>query len=98
MSLWTAHKGYYTTSVYRNIKHSQKSVMVNNSTYLLKIENSFINSLTSEKKSPTHLAVIKQIISGKPNVILPVASTNIIVKLIVILVIPPNCDAATINE
>jgi len=59
---------------------------------------SFINSLTSEKKSPTHLAVIKQIISGKPNVILPVASTSIIVKLIVILVIPPNCDAAPTKE
>lgn len=57
-----------------------------------------MNLLTSEKKSPTHLAVIKQIISGKPNVILPVASTSIIVKLIVILVIPPNCDAAPINE
>lgn len=57
-----------------------------------------IHFLTSEKKSPTHLAVIKQIISGKPIVTLPVASTNIMVKLIVILVIPPNCEAAPINE
>lgn len=66
--------------------------------YIYIIRNITNNSFTSEKKSPTHLAVIKHTISGKPNVILPVASTNIIVKLIVILVIPPNCDAAPIKE
>ncbi|KAE9545230.1 hypothetical protein AGLY_000773 [Aphis glycines] len=50
----------------------------------LKIRGNDIVSIL-EKKSPTHLAVIKHIISGKPNVMLPVASTRIIVKLIVIL-------------
>lgn len=52
------------------------------------------NILTSLKKSPTHLAIIRTIITGKPKDIPCVASIKIAVKLIVIRTTPPNCAAA----
>lgn len=50
--------------------------------------------ITSLKKSPTHLAVMRVTITGKANLILPVASIIMTVKLIVILTIPPRLAAA----
>lgn len=50
--------------------------------------------LASLKKSPTHLAIIRTIMTGKPKDIPCVASIKIAVKLIVILTTPPNCAAA----
>ena len=50
--------------------------------------------LTSLKKSPIHLAIIRVNISGRPKVMLPVASMRITVKLIVIRTTPPSWAAA----
>ena len=51
-----------------------------------------INILTSLKKSPTHFAIITTIIIGMPNLMLPVASIKITVRLIVIRTTPPATE------
>lgn len=40
--------------------------------------------------SPTHLATMRTIMMGKPNVMFPVASMMMTVKLMVILTMPPT--------
>jgi hypothetical protein len=62
------------------------------STYLC--HNTWQFVLTSLKKSPIHLAIISVNISGRPKVMLPVASMRITVKLIVIRTTPPSWAAA----
>ena len=52
--------------------------------------------LTSLKKSPTHLAIIRTIIIGMPKLMLPVASIKITVRLIVILTTPPASKECTV--
>ena len=56
----------------------------------------FINqqTLTGLKKSPIHLAMIRDNMIGMPKVMSPVHSITITVKLIVIRTVPPNWQAA----
>ena len=52
-----------------------------------------VDNYTSLKMSPTHLATMRTIIMGKPNVMFPVASMMMTVKLMVILTMPPTNES-----
>lgn len=53
--------------------------------------------MPSVNRSPVHFAQMNVTISGKENDTLPVVSINMAVKLRVIRITPPNCDAAPIS-
>ena len=53
------------------------------------VVNAHAQILTSLKKSPTHLAIIRTSIIGMPKLMFPVASIKITVRLIVIRTTPP---------
>ena len=53
------------------------------------VVNAHTQILTSLKKSPTHLAIIRTSIIGMPKLMFPVASIKITVRLIVIRTTPP---------
>ena len=53
------------------------------------VVNAHAQILTSLKKSPTHLAIIRTSIIGIPKLMFPVASIKITVRLIVIRTTPP---------
>ena len=56
-----------------------------------------MNKPTVLNKSPTHLATIRTMMTGRPNVMSPVHSRSMTVRLMVIRTVPPNWQAAPIN-
>ncbi len=56
-----------------------------------------LRELTGLKKSPIHFAMMSDSMMGMPNVMSPVHSITITVRLIVILTVPPSWHAAPIK-